>query len=248
MADHMHRLDLEMVARGLAASRAKAQAMITEGRVQVNGEVTLKTAKKVSSEILINVDYHAVEWVGRGAYKLIAALDHFGFDPKGRIAADVGASTGGFSEVLLSRGAKKIYAIDVGHDQLHARLRTQEKLVNLEGVNARYVTRLEIPDPLDMVVTDVSFISLKKVLPATLSLCTPGSVLAALVKPQFEVGKGNLGKGGIVRDPELVQQVRRDMEQWISSLPGWRSLGSIESPITGSDGNTEFLMGAHLDA
>lgn len=243
-----NRLDMEILKRGLAATRSKAQALISDGRVRIDGELADKHSRKVGAEQQIDIESRNVEWVGRGAVKLIAALEHFGFDPKDRIAADIGASTGGFSQVLLLRGIKTVYAVDVGHDQLDSSLLDYNQLINIEGVNARYLSQRDIPDPLDMVVTDVSFISLKKVLPATLSLCKPGAVLAALVKPQFEVGKGNLGKGGIVRDTEMVEQVRQDMEAWIETIPGWRCLGSILSPVTGSDGNTEYLLGAILDA
>lgn len=242
------RLDMEMLKRNLADSRAKAQAMVSDQRVLVNGILADKPSRKVTPDHIIEIIQRDVEWVGRGAYKLLAALDHFGFDPENRIAADIGASTGGFCHVLLEKGAKRVYAIDVGHDQLHKSLIEDERLINLEGVNARHIGEAEVPEPLDMIVSDVSFISLKKVLPAALDLCAPGAVLAALVKPQFEVGKGNLGKGGIVRDPELVEQVRLDMESWVNSLPGWKCLGSIDSPITGSDGNREYLLGAILGA
>lgn len=248
MTNTKNRLDNELTARNLAPSRARAQSLISDGLVRVEGETTKKASFKVSSSSKIEVDKAHSNWVGRGAYKLLAALEHFDFDPAGRIIADLGASTGGFSQVLLSRGAQKVYAIDVGHHQLHENLIGNEKIVNLEGVNARYLTTEDVPDPLSMIVVDVSFISLKKLLPAPLSLCQPGCLLAALVKPQFEVGKGNLGKGGVVRDLELVEKIRTDMEFWISGLPGWRCLGTIESPITGSDGNTEYLLGAIFDA
>jgi len=242
------RLDLEMVSRGLARSRAKAQHLITEKRVLVDGEDARKFSQKVTPHTRIEVDTRNKDWVGRGAYKLLAAFDHFGFEPKDAIAADIGASTGGFCEVLLTRGAQKIYAVDVGHGQLHESLKNSPRLVNLEGVNAKNITADIIPEPLDMVVSDVSFISLTKALPATLALCKDGAKLAALVKPQFEVGRKNIGKGGIVRDADLVEKVRHDMEQWINSLDGWQCLGTIESPITGSDGNREYLLGAHYNA
>ncbi|MEH6401739.1 MAG: TlyA family RNA methyltransferase [Sneathiella sp.] len=248
MTNTRNRLDNELTTRNLAPSRARAQSLISDGLVRLNGEITKKASLKVTSSCKIEVDKNHSNWVGRGAYKLIAALDHFNFDPKDRIVADLGASTGGFSQVLLARGAQKVYSIDVGHDQLHKNLVSNEKIVNLEGVNARYLTVEEVPDPLDMIVVDVSFISLKKMLPAPLALCKPGCILAALVKPQFEVGKGNLGKGGVVRDTELAEKIREDMEYWFNNLPGWRCLGSIESPITGSDGNTEYLLGAIFDA
>ncbi len=248
MTEKNRRLDLELVSRGLCESRAKAQAFIKEGRVQVDGAVALKPNRKIEGDCQIYLDAPEITWVSRGAYKLLAALEHFSPDIEGRIAADIGASTGGFSEVLLKRGVRKIYAVDVGHGQLHERLLQENRLINMEGTNARHLSRDDIPDPLDLVVTDASFISLKKLLPAVLGLCAPGAHLVALIKPQFEVGKGNLGKGGIVRDPDLTEQIRHDMESWINALPGWHCLGTIDSPITGSDGNHEYLMGAHKSA
>ena len=241
------RLDQEMVARALASSRAKAQSLIMEGRVLVDGKPADKPSRKAtpSHEIVITGD--TKDWVGRGAHKLIAVLDHFELDPSGMIAADIGASTGGFCEVLLERGVEKIYAVDVGHDQLHPSLVKNPKLVNLEGVNARNLTGTHIADPLDLVVSDVSFISLTKALPAALDLCRKGAWLLVLVKPQFEAGREHIGKGGIVRDPAIAQKVREDMEQWIETCAGWRCLGSIKSPIKGSDGNQEYLMGARYD-
>lgn len=243
-----NRLDMELVSRGLCSSRAKAQALIQEGQVQVDGIPARKANQKVWPETNLHVDVPETEWVGRGAYKLLAALEHFKPDIDGRIAADIGASTGGFSQVLLHHNARKVYAIDVGHDQLHESLEADARLINMEGVNARYLTSDLVPDLLDMVVTDASFISLKKLLPAALALCAPDAFLIALVKPQFEVGKGNLGKGGIVRNLDQAEGVRTDMENWMNAIPGWRCLGSIVSPITGSDGNREYLMGAICDA
>jgi len=248
MSEGRNRLDLELVARKLAKSRAKAQALIQEGAVQVNGAPVTKTSAKVTSVSDIEVTISGPDWVGRGAYKLLAALDHFKPDLEGAIAADIGASTGGFTQVLLEQGAAKIYAIDVGHDQLHPSLADDPRVLNMEGVNARYLDQKQIPEPLDVIVTDASFISLKKLLPASLSLCSPGAYLFALIKPQFEVGKGNLGKGGVIRDPEQAEQVRKDLENWMASQPGWMSLGTIDSPIKGSDGNHEYMLGARKNA
>ena len=216
------RLDQEMVSRALASSRAKAQSLIMEGRVLVDGKPADKPSRKAraSQEIVISGD--AKDWVGRGAHKLIAALDHFELNPAGMIAADIGASTGGFCEVLLERNVQKVYAVDVGHDQLHPSLTGNSKLVNLEGVNAKNLTADQIADPLDLVVSDVSFISLTKALPAALDLCRKGAWLLVLVKPQFEAGRENIGKGGIVRDPAIAQKVREDMEHWIDARAGWR--------------------------
>ena len=242
------RLDIELVTRGFTDSRAKAQAMIKDNRVTVDGVSARKASQKISEDAQLEVENRGTEWVGRGAHKLIAALDHFQIDPAGKIAADIGASTGGFSEVLLSRDIAKVYAVDVGHGQLHHSLLDDPRLINLEGLNAKSLSSDQIEEPLDIIVSDVSFISLKKALPASLALCKSGAFLTALVKPQFEVGKQNIGKGGIVKDPMLVEAVRIDMEKWISSQAGWQSLGTIESPITGSDGNREFLLGAKYDA
>ncbi|MCR9212107.1 MAG: TlyA family RNA methyltransferase [Proteobacteria bacterium] len=241
------RLDLELVTRGLAKSRARAQELISERRVTVGGAIVTKPTRKVSPDSLITVATPEMEWVGRGAKKLLAALFHFQLDPTGKVAADIGASTGGFTQVLLQFGASKVFAVDVGQGQLVSEIAKDIRVVNLEKTNARDLTRNIVPDPLNMIVADVSFISLKKVLPAVLQLCTPGAALVALVKPQFEVGKGNVGKGGIVRDAALVNQVAIDMENWINEQSGWSSLGVIDSPITGSDGNREFLLGARLD-
>ncbi|MEH6477316.1 MAG: TlyA family RNA methyltransferase [Sneathiella sp.] len=242
------RLDIELVSRGFTDSRAKAQAFIKEKRVSVNGVIAKKASQKTSDDADIEVENRGREWVGRGAFKLLAALEHFKYDPAGKIAADIGASTGGFSEVLLSQDIAKVYAVDVGHGQLHSSLLDEPKLINLEGLNAKALELEHIPEPLDLIVSDVSFISIKKALPAVLSLCKPGACLFTLVKPQFEVGKQNIGKGGIVRDPMLVEAVRVDIEEWINSQAGWQSLGIIDSPITGSDGNREFLLGAKYNA
>jgi 23S rRNA (cytidine1920-2'-O)/16S rRNA (cytidine1409-2'-O)-methyltransferase len=242
-----NRLDMEMVKRGLCDSRAKAQFLISANNVSVDGKTARKASQKVSDQTDISVSGTDHKWVGRGALKLLAALDHFQIDPAGRIAADIGASTGGFTEVLLKRDVQKVYAVDVGHDQLHPSLLGNETIVNLEGINARNLTRKIIPEPLSLVVSDVSFISLKKALPAALELCEKNAVLATLVKPQFEVGRENLGKGGIVKDLAIAQKSAADISSWIETLPGWRSLGIIESPIKGSDGNTEFLLGAVND-
>jgi 23S rRNA (cytidine1920-2'-O)/16S rRNA (cytidine1409-2'-O)-methyltransferase len=242
------RLDLELVRREMVKSRARAQDMIKNGLVRVNGVVTCKSTRKVAFDTALTITQPDVQWVGRGALKLLAALEHFKIDPMGKTAADIGASTGGFCQVLLSQGAQKVFAVDVGHSQLDPLIASDPRIVNLERTNARHLNSSVIPDPLDLVVCDVSFIGLKLALPAVLSLCCDGAILLALVKPQFEVGKGNVGKGGIVRDLELVQSVPLELEAWLNSLYGWQSLGFINSPIVGSDGNTEFLLGARFNA
>lgn len=185
-------------------------------------------------------------WVSRGGLKLDHILSKFDIDVTGMTALDVGASTGGFTDVLLSRGAK-VYAVDVGYGQLHWKLRNDERVVVMERTNARHLTEEDIPDPIDIVVCDASFIGLEKVLPVPMSLTRPGAWLCALIKPQFEVGKGEVGKGGIVRDPALRDAVCRRIEDWIAGLPGWRVIGIDESPVTGADGNVEFLIAARRD-
>jgi len=187
-------------------------------------------------------------YVSRGGVKLAHGLDHFAIDPADAVALDIGASTGGFTDVLLQRGARRVYAVDVGHGQLDWRLRQDERVIVRERCNARYLTRAEIPDPLDLVVCDASFISLKTVLPAALDLARPGAALVALVKPQFEVGKGRVGKGGVVRDPALHNEVCADIAAWLGDRPGWRVLGLTESPIRGPEGNVEFLIAGRLAA
>ena len=247
MTDSTLRLDLALVARDLVKSRAKAQNLIAEGRVSVDGTVMTKPTRKVTEDMDITVATPEIDWVGRGARKLLQALDHFAVDPKEKIAIDVGASTGGFCQVLLENGAERVYAVDVGHGQLDPMIAEDSRIVNLEKTNARNLDHSLIPEPIDLIVADVSFISLTKALPASLTLVAPGAHLLALVKPQFEVGKGNVGKGGIVRDPELVATVPIELENWINGQAGWTSLGMIKSPILGSDGNIEFLLGARYE-
>jgi 23S rRNA (cytidine1920-2'-O)/16S rRNA (cytidine1409-2'-O)-methyltransferase len=183
-------------------------------------------------------------WVSRGGVKLDHALNYFGIDPSGLICLDVGASTGGFTDVLLARGAAKVYAVDVGHGQLAWKLRQDARVVVLERTNARHLTRAEIPEPIELIVCDASFIGLETVLPASLGLAAPGGCLIALIKPQFEVGPGRIGKGGVVRDPALHAEVCERIQAWLERQPGWRVLGITESPITGPEGNIEFLIAA----
>jgi 23S rRNA (cytidine1920-2'-O)/16S rRNA (cytidine1409-2'-O)-methyltransferase len=241
------RLDTMLVARGLAESRAKAQALALAGLV-FSGERRLdKPGQMLAEDTPLECRGRAHPYVSRGGVKLAHALDHFAIDPAGAIALDIGASTGGFTDVLLRRGAAKVFAVDVGHGQLDWRLRQDARVVVRERCNARHLTRAEIPDAPALVVCDASFIGLATVLPASLALAAPQARLVALIKPQFEVGKGRVGKGGVVRDPALHEEVCARIEAWLASLPGWSVLGVTESPIHGPDGNVEFLIAARRD-
>jgi 23S rRNA (cytidine1920-2'-O)/16S rRNA (cytidine1409-2'-O)-methyltransferase len=240
------RLDKALLARGLAPTRSRARDLILRGAVRVNGAVSNKAGTVVadSAEIALT---EAFDYVSRGALKLIAALDAFGFSPEGRIALDCGASTGGFTEVLLERGAAHVFAVDVGRGQLHPRIAAERRVTSLEGQDARALTAQEISRPVSAIVADVSFISLEKVLPTVLSFAEPGAWLAALVKPQFEAGRDAIGKGGIVRDAAVRDAQAVKMSEWIAAQPGWRAVGVIPSPIEGGSGNQEFLLGAVCD-
>lgn len=239
------RLDQALVAAGLADSRSRAQALIAAGVVLVDGVQAKKPSQKVG-EVALSLTENPIPWVSRAALKLDHALREFDLSPKGVVALDVGASTGGFTEVLLANGAVRVYALDVGHGQLHARLRGDARVVNIEGVNARNIPDGLIPpvdSPLDWIVTDVSFISLTKALPQALALARQGAVLIALIKPQFEVGRALVGKGGIVKDGAAQEDSRRAIEAFLRA-EGWRVTHRGESPVTGFDGNREFLVAA----
>jgi 23S rRNA (cytidine1920-2'-O)/16S rRNA (cytidine1409-2'-O)-methyltransferase len=238
------RADRLLVERGLFESRAKAQAAIEAGLVSANGVPVRKASDGIASDAALSAT-PAHPFVSRGGVKLAAALDRFGFDPKGRICLDVGASTGGFTEVLLQRGAAKVYAIDVGHGQLHATLRARREVVSLEQTDIRKVTPADICEPPDLVVIDVSFISLKLALPPALSLVKAPAQIVALIKPQFEVGRAQVKKS-IVRDAQIQAAVCDHISGFLISL-GWRVLSIIPSPIAGGDGNAEFLLGAARD-
>jgi 23S rRNA (cytidine1920-2'-O)/16S rRNA (cytidine1409-2'-O)-methyltransferase len=235
------RADRLLVERGLFDSRAKAQAAIAAGLVTANEA----PVRKASEEIAVDAALSATPvhpYVSRGGVKLAAALDHFKFDPNGRICLDVGASTGGFTQVLLERGAKRVYAVDVGHGQLHESLRGRPEIVSLEQTDTRTLSAAQLNEPPDLVTVDVSFISLKLALPPALALAKTPAQLIALIKPQFEAGRAQ-AKKGIVRDPAVHAAVCDDISAFVASL-GWRVLGIIPSPIAGGDGNTEFLLGA----
>lgn len=238
------RADRLLVERGLFESRAKAQAAIAAGRVTANGAPVSKSSDTIATDAALEAT-PAHPWVSRGGLKLAAALDHFGIDPKGRVCLDAGASTGGFTHVLLTRGAKRIYAVDAGRGQLHATLRGQPEIMSFEETDIRDLSPALLPEPPDLMVVDVSFISLKLVLPAALALAKKPAQLVTLIKPQFEAGRAHLKKG-IVRDAQVHQAVCDDISGFVAAQ-GFTVLGVIPSPVTGGDGNREFLLGAWRD-
>ena len=238
------RLDQLLVDRGLAESRSRAQALVLAGNV-FSGERRLdKAGMQLSPDTPLDVRGKDHPWVSRGGLKLDHALDEFAIDVAGAICLDVGASTGGFTDVLLSREAAKVYAVDVGRNQLAWKLRQDARVVSLEKTNARHLTAARLPEPVNVITADVSFIGLQTVLPAAMGLAAPGCRMIALIKPQFEVGKGRVGKKGVVRDPVLHKEVCARIESWIAARDGWSVIGVTTSPITGPEGNIEFLIGA----
>jgi len=237
------RLDLLLIERGLAETRAKAQALILAGAV-FSGEKKLdKAGTAYAGDTPLEVKSKDHPWVSRGGIKLAHALDQFAIDVTGLIALDVGASTGGFTDVLLQKGAARVYAVDVGHGQLAWKLRQDPRVVVLERVNARHLSAKEVPEPPDIVVCDASFIGLEIVLPAALGLAKAKAKLVALIKPQFEVGPERVGKRGVVRDPAVHAAVCAGIEAFVASL-GWAAIATLPSPIEGGEGNREFLLGA----
>jgi 23S rRNA (cytidine1920-2'-O)/16S rRNA (cytidine1409-2'-O)-methyltransferase len=236
------RLDQLLVTLSLFASRSRARDAIQRGTVTVNGKVVTKPGALFAEEADISIDDPAQDYVSRAALKLVAALDHFGLDPRGQSCLDVGASTGGFTEVLLERGAAHVTAIDVGHDQMHPRIAADPRVTNIEGLNARNLTADDIGEPFTFIVSDVSFISLKLALAPTLALAEHGARAALLVKPQFEAGRDAIGKAGLLKDPSSAPAVAAELERWFTEDMGWQSLGLIASPIAGGDGNQEFLL------
>jgi 23S rRNA (cytidine1920-2'-O)/16S rRNA (cytidine1409-2'-O)-methyltransferase len=234
------RLDVALVERGLVETREKARALVMAGRVRVDGAPGAKPGTPVADEARLEVQPGPAH-VGRGALKLQGALDAFGVDPAGRVAVDVGASTGGFTEVLLARGATRVYAVDVGQNQLHEKLRADPRVVVREGVNARAMGPDVVPEPCSLAVMDVSFISVSKILPALRGILTPEAEVVVLVKPQFEVGRGQVGRGGIVRAPELHLSVLADVAAAARTL-GYAVSGAAPSPVTGAEGNREFFL------
>src|SRR5881227_397478 len=237
------RADQLLVSRGLAESRTRAQALIMAGAVFSGERKLSKAGEMLAEDSLLEVRGKDHPWVSRGGIKLDHGLTHFGFDVTGAVALDVGSSTGGFTDVLLSRGAAKVYAIDVGTNQLAWKLRQDRRVTVLEQTSARYLTSEQVPEPVDIVVCDASFIGLAKVLQAPLKLAKPGAKLIALVKPQFEAGREEVGKGGVVRDPAVHDRVCAEAKAWVESQD-WSVLGVTPSPITGPEGNVEFLLGA----
>lgn len=235
------RLDRALVARGLFETRARAQAAIAAGKVRVNGRVVRKAALRVDGDADIRGEA-AHPWVGRGALKLAHALDVSGIGVEGALCLDVGASTGGFTEVLLARGAARVVAVDVGREQLHPRLRRDARVTSLEGRDARGLTRADTGRP-DVVVCDASFIALHKVLEVPLGLAREGAALVALVKPQFEAGPDAVGRGGVVRDAAARERALSEACAWLASV-GWEVEGVTDSPVTGRGGNREYLLWA----
>jgi 23S rRNA (cytidine1920-2'-O)/16S rRNA (cytidine1409-2'-O)-methyltransferase len=238
------RLDQLLLNAGLVASRSRARDAISRGTVRVNGRVVTKPSSTFPASAIIEIDDPAQAYVSRAALKLKAALDQFGLDPAGLDCLDIGASTGGFTDILLERGAAHVIAVDVGHDQLHPRLRADERITNYEGLNARVLDEDHLEDrAIGAVVSDVSFISLKLALPPALTLAEPGAFCVLLVKPQFEAGREAISKAGLLKDPESAPAVAAELERWLTEDMGWQSLGLIPSPITGGDGNVEYLLG-----
>jgi 23S rRNA (cytidine1920-2'-O)/16S rRNA (cytidine1409-2'-O)-methyltransferase len=237
------RADQLVVARGLAESRTRAQALIMAGAVFSGERKIAKAGDMLAEDAALEVRGKDHPWVSRGGIKLDHGLTHFRFDVAGAVALDVGSSTGGFTDVLLSRGAAKVYAVDVGTNQLAWKLRQDPRVVVHEQTNARNLDRTIVPEPVDIIVCDASFIGLAKVLASALDLARPGGKLVALVKPQFEAGRAEVGKGGVVRDPAVHQRVCDEAAAWVAAQ-GWTVLGVTESPITGPEGNVEFLLGA----
>ena len=238
------RADQLLVDRGLAESRARAQALILAGKVFAGERRIDKPGTPLPDDTALEVRGQDHPWVSRGGLKLAHALHHFALSPAGLVCLDVGASTGGFTDVLLAHGAARVHAVDVGHGQLAWKLRNDPRVVVHEKTNARYLTRETIAEPIDALVCDASFIGLATLLPAPLALCAPGAWAVALIKPQFEAGPGAVGRKGVVRDPEVHAAVCESVQAWWAAQPGWRVLGITESPITGPEGNREFLIAA----
>ncbi|MGI9386416.1 MAG: TlyA family RNA methyltransferase [Methyloligellaceae bacterium] len=241
------RADTLLVEHGLAETRARAQAMIMAGLVFCGDKRIDKAGENLPEDARLEIRGEDHPWVSRGGVKLAHAIEQFGFDIADAVCLDIGASTGGFTDVLLHNGAARVYAVDVGQGQLAWKLRQDERVIVLESTNARYLRPEHIPEPVDFITCDVSFIGLEKVLPAPMALTHPGSGLIALIKPQFQAGREKVGKGGIVTDPAVHDEVCVNMSQWLNAQPGWRVTGLTESPVQGAKGNREFLIAAVRD-
>ncbi|MBD8677369.1 TlyA family RNA methyltransferase [Sphingomonas sp. CFBP 13720] len=237
------RADQLLVDRGMAESRSRAQALVMAGLVFVGTRKIDKPGQQVADDAVLDVRGRDHPWVSRGGIKLAHGLDHFGWTVDGAVAIDVGSSTGGFTDVLLTRGAARVYAVDSGTNQLAWKLRQDPRVIVHEQLSARLLTDAHIPEPVDLVVCDASFIGLAKVLAVPLGFVRPGGRLLALIKPQFEAGRGEVGKGGVVRDPAVHDRVCREVAEWLTGL-GWEVVGVDPSPITGPEGNIEFLIAA----
>ncbi|HKS89686.1 MAG TPA: TlyA family RNA methyltransferase [Stellaceae bacterium] len=236
------RADQLLVEQGLAESRARAQALILAGLVSSDGRRIDKPGTALAENAALAVAGPDHPWVSRGGLKLAFVLDHFAIDVAGAVALDIGASTGGFTDVLLAHGAARVHAVDVGRGQLAWKLRQDPRVIVHEGTNARYLTHTEIGEAVDLIVCDASFIGLATVLPAPLALAAERAQLVALVKPQFEAGPREVGKGGVVRDPAVHRAVCERAAAWVTARPGWQVIGIEESPIQGPAGNREFLL------
>lgn len=242
------RLDELLVARGIFASRSRARDAILRGTVEVSGVKATKPGATVTDDIALSVDDPAKDYVSRAALKLVHGLDAFGLDPNGATALDIGASTGGFTQILLERGAARVFAVDVGHGQLDAKLAVDPRVTSIEGLNARDLSSGDLGgETPGFLVSDVSFISLKLALPPALELAAPDARGVFLVKPQFEAGRDAIGKGGLLRDPSGAERVANELRDWLNAVPGWRATGLVASPIEGGDGNREFLLAGVKD-
>jgi 23S rRNA (cytidine1920-2'-O)/16S rRNA (cytidine1409-2'-O)-methyltransferase len=238
---HKQRIDRLLVERGLAPTRQRARALIMAGQVRLDGRLVDKPGTACTAQQRLEITGQDLPYVSRGGLKLEAALRELGIDVRDRVCLDAGASTGGFTDCLLQHGARRVWAVDVGYGQLAWKLRQDPRVTVLERTNVRWLTRAQVPEPIDLVTIDLSFISLRLVLPALLALLRPGGRIVALVKPQFEVGRGLVGKGGIVRDAALHQQVLGELRA-LAEAGGLVHEGTLPSPITGAKGNREFLM------
>jgi 23S rRNA (cytidine1920-2'-O)/16S rRNA (cytidine1409-2'-O)-methyltransferase len=240
--NNTQRLDQLLVSLGLFASRSRARDAVNRGTVKVGGKVVTKAGALFGEDAAIEIDDPAQDYVSRAALKLTAALDHFSLDPAGHHCLDIGASTGGFTEVLLERGAAHVTAIDVGHGQMHPRIAADPRVANIEGFNARNLTADDVGHDVTFIVSDVSFISLRLALAPSLEIAESGATAVLLVKPQFEAGREAIGKGGMLKDPSSAPDVAAALERWFVEEMGWKSLGLIASPIAGGDGNQEYLL------